>query len=155
MERDYVLAQFFWMDIPSLTASYIVNSASSVLQKNTKLYGPMNCLDVRNESSSWNSEGNSETDTTLVLHFGRSVIPTTMKLQFQAGFSAELVQVYDSNMTKLSDVELDDIHEIQTFHLQDNQHSFRSLKFILDNFADFYGRIILYRLEVWGYEVPE
>jgi hypothetical protein len=139
---------------PQIVAFYIL-SASSVLQKNAKLYGPMNALDSGNESSSWNSEGNTQEDTKLTIHFGRTVIPTEIKFQFQAGFSAEIVTVYNSNMTKLGALELEDIHELQSYALFDNQCSFTSIKLVMDKFADFYGRIILYRLEVWGFEVPE
>ena len=131
----------------------IVNSASSVLQKNIKLYGPMNALDVKNGSSSWNSEGNNLNETTLIIHFGRTVIPTCVKLQFQAGFSAETVAIYNPDNVLIGELELEDIHEIQTHDIFDNETSFTSLKFTLDNFSDFYGRVILYRLEVWGHEI--
>ena len=129
-------------------------SASSVLQKNVKLYGPMNALDVHNGSSSWNSEGNSQNETTLIIIFGRTVVPTTVKLQFQAGFSAETVTIQNPDENEMIDeLELEDIHEIQTHSLLvDNQKPLTSLKFTMDNFSDFYSRVILYRLEVWGHE---
>jgi hypothetical protein len=113
----------------------------------------MNALDVTNGSSSWNSEGNSQNETTLTIFFGRAVIPTCVKFQFQAGFSAETVAVYNPENVLIGELELEDIHEIQAHGLFDNEKSFTSLKFILDNFSDFYGRVILYRLEVWGHEV--
>ena len=133
--------------------NYIRNSASSVLQKNVKLYGPMNALDVHNGSSSWNSEGNSQNETALTINFGRAVIPTGVKLQFQAGFSAETVTIYNPDNVMIGELELEDIHEIQTHTLFDNNAPLTSLKFTLDIFSDFYGRVILYRLEVWGHEV--
>jgi hypothetical protein len=113
----------------------------------------MNALDVNDGSSSWNSEGNNQNETTLTIHFGRSVIPTCVKLQFQAGFSAEKVTIYHPDNVLMGELELEDIHEIQTHGLFDNDKSFSSLKFIFDDFSDFYGRVILYRLEVWGHEV--
>jgi hypothetical protein len=148
------------MDLQTNSISYathsvcgIHNSASSVLQKNVKLYGPMNALDVTNGSSSWNSEGNSQNETTLTVHFGRAVIPTSVRLQFQAGFSAETIVIHNPQGVLIGEMELEDIHEIQTHSLINNDESFTSLKFTLDNFSDFYGRVILYRLEVWGYEI--
>ena len=128
------------------------NSASSVLQKNIKLYGPMNALDVNNGSSSWNSEGNTQNETTLTIHFGRDVIPASVRLQFQAGFSAETVIIHNPQKTIVGELEFEDVHEIQEHSLLDNEKLLNSLKFTLDNFSDFYGRVILYRLEVWGYE---
>jgi hypothetical protein len=115
----------------------------------------MNALDLGNESSSWNSEGNVQTETKLIVHFGRLVFPTEIKIQYQAGFSAELVTVYDSNMARLGDLELEDVHDLQSCTLFDNKSSVTGIKLVLDNFSDFYGRVIVYRLEVWGYEVAE
>lgn len=128
------------------------------MQKNIKLFGPMNALDVENGSSSWNSEGNTVTETTLTLLFGRRVIPTTLKLQFQAGFSAGSCDVVVGDGATLVDgLEWEDVHEVQVCELSDKIESptTSSVKIVLDNFSDFYGRVILYRLEVWGYEVIE
>ena len=113
----------------------------------------MNALDVNNGSSSWNSEGNSETETVLTIHFGRVVTPTCVKLQFQAGFSAETVTIHNTENVVIGELELEDIHAIQTHDLLNNEEPFSSLKFTFDNFSDFYGRVILYRLEVWGNEI--
>jgi hypothetical protein len=113
----------------------------------------MNALDVTNGCSSWNSEGNSQDETVLTIHFGRSVIPTSVRLQFQAGFSAETVVMHNPKGVMIGEMEFEDIHEIQTHNLINNDESFTSIKFTLDDFSDFYGRVILYRLEVWGYEI--
>jgi hypothetical protein len=125
------------------------------LQKNTKLYGPMNALDVENCSSSWNSEGNNQTETFLTVRFGRRVVPSAVKLQFQAGFAAESCHVYDvESKTLLDELEWDDIHELQSRQLdsqQDGNISVNSLKLVFNDFCDLYGRIILYRLEIWGH----
>lgn len=117
----------------------------------------MNALDVENGSSSWNSEGNTKSETTLTVHFGRPVIPVTLKLQFQAGFSAESCAVYAEGATTmlLNELELSDVHEVQTYELSNKQLPSNSLKLVLDDFCDFYGRVILYRLEVWGHETTE
>src|SRR3569623_2126009 len=74
-------------------------SASSVLQKNSKLYGPMNALDLENSSSCWNSEGKEGASQWIQLDFGRQVQPLEIRVQFQAGFSAErcTVQAKDTN----------------------------------------------------------
>ena len=111
----------------------------------------MNALDVNDCSSSWNSEGNAQSDTTLMIKFGRPVIPTIIKFQFQAGFSVELISLYDVNNTKVAEFALEDIHDLQSFTFN-AEKSYRSLKLILEHFSDFYGRVILYKLEIWGME---
>jgi hypothetical protein len=55
----------------------------------------------------------------------------------------------------MGELELEDIHEIQAHELFGNEKPLFSLKLKLDNFSDFYGRVILYRLEVWGHDVAE
>lgn len=115
----------------------------------------MNALDGSNDSSSWNSEGSTQTETKLILQFGRTVIPTEIKFQFQAGFSAEIITVYDSQMKELGEIQLEDVYELQSCgSVFGNQSAVTSIKLVMDNFSDFYGRVILYRLEVWGFEVP-
>lgn len=138
--------------------------ASSVLQRNTKLYGPMNALNGDSSNSkSWNSEGNTESETYLLMKFDRPVLPVNLKLQFQAGFSAGSFSVHlyhdtaDVAGTKNHIVEFEccDVHELQTFQLEelDFMLPVSRIKFVMNDFADFYGRVILYRIEVWGHPV--
>ena len=178
--------------------TYTTISASSVLQRNTKLYGPMNALkqqannSYNNSSSSWNSEGNCPGDTFLLVQFARPVRPTLLKLQFQAGFSARICHVWavdavvvvasneetnNKNTTGQErqppttptalllwdEMELEDVHELQECQLGENGNnndnarieSVQGLKLVLQDFTDFYGRVILYRLEIWGRETQQ
>ena len=148
----------------------------------------MNALTSKNSSSSssWNSEGNCEGDTYLLIQFARPVLPTTIKFQLQAGFSAQLCRVFALNATTVGacsisndgsdcedqhpsrttvappslfvdEIELEDVHEMQECTLQMNNKDIRieavqGLKLVLQDFTDFYGRVILYRLEIWGSE---
>jgi len=125
----------------------------------------MNALDVANESTSWNSEGSATTTaTTLTLHFGgRSVVPTTIQWQFQAGFSAATCHVYaitgsattaSQHRELIDELELEDVHEVQSCELEAamKQQPVTGLHFVFSDFADFYGRVILYQLKVWGAE---
>ena len=147
----------------------------------------MNALTSKNSSSSssWNSEGNCEGDTYLLIQFARPVLPTTIKFQLQAGFSAQLCRVFALNATTVAacsigsdcedqharrtnsassslfidEIELEDVHEMQECTLQMNNKDIRieavqGLKLVLHDFTDFYGRVILYRLEIWGSETP-
>ena len=135
--------------------------ASSVLQKNTKLYGPMNVLDLES-TTSWNSEGTSHQDEAhhwFKMDFHRRVRPTECHLQFQAGFVAETcrIEVYrddDDEWVELTEVELEDVHETQSFAL-DLEQPCSALRWTFEDFTDFYGRIIVYQLQVKGSEAEE
>ena len=149
--------------------------ASSVLQKKIKLYGPKNAIDTRNVSSSWNSEGLNDNDDNnnnrqqhLLLDFGRLVEPTLIKMQFQAGFGCELctIYLYNHNNTndtltehQLNEIEIhtQDIHDVQTYVIPPpttsaNDQYTTKMKIVFQQLADFYGRIIVYSVEVWGIE---
>mmetsp|Transcript_8470 Transcript_8470/g.20916 ORF Transcript_8470/g.20916 Transcript_8470/m.20916 type:complete len:169 (-) Transcript_8470:102-608(-) len=146
--------------------------ASSVLQNNTKVYGPAKALDCDDVLTSWNSEGspNGKKESFLIIDFcgggkhpNRRVKPSEMGLQFQAGFSAEEVTVYaksqeeggsGSQWLKVEEIEAEDDHELQSFPLSlENPTS--ALKVVFDETTDFYGRVIIYQIQVWGEELGE
>ena len=142
-----------------------------MLQRNTKLYGPMNVLDVQKSSSCWNSQGVTAADsassdeTWFLIDFQRPVRPTQLRVQFQAGFCAESCAVYaksssandddDDNDWECIDEDLEwqDVHEEQMRELSPNEiASTTALKLVLDEFTDFYGRVTIYSIQVWGQE---
>lgn len=129
--------------------------ASSILQKNTKLYGPLNALDSK-ESTCWNSEGIEGSTQWFLLDFGRPVEPTEIRLQFQAGFAAEIchIDVKDVEWEALDEVEWEDVHEIQTVTLEKTK-TCTAIKLTFSEMTDFYDRVTIYRLEVWGKEVNQ
>jgi hypothetical protein len=181
--------------------------ASSVLQRNIKLYGPMNALDPTDSSSNWTSEGNNHNSNSnnnnsnnkiqsFQINFGRPVKPVELRIQFQGGFVAHScrVQALLSASSKQTDhdtkredqwidwntVEWQDSSEMQTNvllmqlpasssspNVNDNggvSTSFPSssstmivtgLKLSWDDCTDFYERITIYHLQVWGAEVKE
>jgi hypothetical protein len=158
------------------------------LQRNVKLYGPKHALDYENGSTCWNSDGTAAATansssarpaatTSFVLDFGRQVQPCELRLQFQAGFAAEQIQILlhsgregggdngDPDGTEsvlwnsLLELEAEDDHDLQVFPLQDDKEATtppltcQLLKLVFDECTDFYGRITIYQLQVWGYEV--
>lgn len=142
--------------------------ASSVLN-NSKLYGAINALDSSDASSCWNSEGvksGESTASAFTLNFGRVVEVNDLRIQFQGGFVARdcavSVALQDggngrAEWTELDEapVEAEDTNELQCFDLTDAPPSKRRcnmLKLEFDESTDFYGRITIYRLEVWGSE---
>lgn len=60
----------------------------------------------------------------------------------------------DTWMNVVDELEPQDNHDYQTFSLDSNTTlSGTALKFVLNDFTDFYGRVTIYRMEVWGKEV--
>jgi len=56
----------------------------------------MNALDVSNESTCWNSDGQADGDIDLsfVINFHRTVLIEELKIQFQGGFVSEECSLY-------------------------------------------------------------
>ena len=151
----------------------LLRRASSVLKNNTKVYGPAKALDCDSTLTSWNSEGNpkGKTESFFVVDFcgggknqNRTVKPAELGVQFQAGFAAEEVTVYvkkqgescgeESRWLKVEEIEAEDDHEIQSFPLS-VEDATTALKIVFNETTDFYGRVIIYQLQVWGKEVGE
>jgi hypothetical protein len=122
----------------------------------------MNALDYQNATTCWNSEGSSsgKLSCSYMLDFGRVVQPLELRMQFQAGFAAEEVAVFSligTAWVPTVELEADDDHDMQSFPLQENKTSdapaTKAIKLVFDECTDFYGRVTIYKLQVWGYEV--
>ena len=144
-----------------------------MLNRNAKLYGPMNALDIENSSTCWNSEGTRNTETKqqwIQVEFpGRIVRPCAVSVQFQAGFSCETcrIQFLEEDKTKTSpsgslfklvgqeDLSFEDDHSLQRYDLTMPENC-SAIRFVcFDNFSDLYGRVIIYQLQVWGLDTEE
>ena len=155
-------------------ASLLLRRASSVLQNNTKLHGAAKALDCDDLLSSWNSEGspNGKKESFLVVDFSgggkhpnRTVRASELGLQFQAGFAAEEITVYakaqqqegetgGARWRKAEEIEAEDDHELQSFALPAEEPT-TALKIVFGETTDFYGRVIIYQIQVWGKELGE
>lgn len=139
------------------THTFFSCRASSVLQRNTKVYGPMNALNTSDDSSCWNSDSCvANKQHQLLIDFKRSVLVQELRLQFQAGFVAKTIHVKlqkqpNQEWVDLLELEVDDTLEMQPFLLENTKTS--ALKLLFDEFTDFYGRITIYQVQVWGKEV--
>ena len=129
-----------------------------MLQKNAKLYGPMNALNTENSSNCWNSEGTGQSSSKtcwFLVDFNRPVVPTQLRVQFQAGFCAETCRVYsksEDGWELLDDtVEWEDSHHLQS-HTLPKQVETTAIRLVLEDPTDFYERVTIYRLEVRGKE---
>jgi len=126
----------------------------------------MNALDIENNTSCWNSEGQEGSAQWFVVDFRRSVRVDTVRLQFQAGFIGETCAVEAKiekdggggggggahHWEQIDEFEFDDVHEVQSSPLEESTRC-TALKLIFDDFTDFYGRVTVYRAEVWGKEI--
>mmetsp|Transcript_36457 Transcript_36457/g.75864 ORF Transcript_36457/g.75864 Transcript_36457/m.75864 type:complete len:163 (-) Transcript_36457:455-943(-) len=152
----------------STTEQGAVARASSVLQRNIKLYGPMNSL-TDNSSTCWNSEGSNGTEMEMQwiqVEFAAPARPTAVCVQFQPGFSAETCTVQFLSkkgtgrgvewepISKDEDVEWEDVHQLQRYELtMAPEEKCCAIRLVWEeDFADLYGRIIIYQMQVWGSE---
>ena len=62
--------------------------------------------------------------------------------------------VASKTWSKVEEIEADDDHELQSFPLSVADET-TALKVVFDETTDFYGRVIVYQLQVWGKEVGE
>jgi len=125
----------------------------------------MNALDVDNSKTCWSSNGSPDgkQESHFTLDFGRDVIPVEVRIQFQAGFIGETLRVFvkqeGDSWKLLAETEVDDDHDLQTFSLEVGQEQTRlktnSLRLVFDDCTDFYGRVTLYQVQIWGFEVDD
>jgi hypothetical protein len=130
----------------------------------------VNALDVGNESSCWNSDGQSDGATvhSFILNFHRRIKLSSISLQFQGGFVPEECKLLTSqsgddedsnsrtqwNEIDDADIELENTNKLQVFDLVDvvsqRYLECNALKLEFLGSTDFYGRVILYKLIAEG-----
>ena len=138
----------------------------------------MNALDIHNESSCYNSDGQADgnTDTSFTVLFHRHVSISEIKIQFQGGFVPEECELFttstasasastkkaeqdDSDWNLIEDayIEPEDNNEKQSFDLTEMENSqdrkCDAIRLQLKSSSDFYGRVTIYKFEVWGDEI--
>lgn len=123
---------------------------SSVLNKATKQHGKMFMLDGKEETH-WSSDQGT---TQFVSFFFQ--VPQKMsnfKIQFQGGFAAQSIRLIietDDPQTGFSETFYPkDSLQIQHFTLKRAVDSMVSALFIFEESSDFFGRIVVYKLEIF------
>ncbi|CEG49678.1 nuclear receptor 2c2-associated protein [Plasmopara halstedii] len=130
--------------------------ASSTLDRNKQLYGVSNILST-NLSSCWNSAQGSPQQ--VQVHFHRLVNIYTLSIMFQGGFVGQDIQVHIKHTKdgewKENDVEIDpdDSNDLQEFPCDVEQVEAIAITF--QRSTDFYGRVVIYQLQILGTESKE
>ncbi|KAM6921740.1 nuclear receptor 2C2-associated protein [Xenentodon cancila] len=134
----------------SLICGETQSRVSSVLNRDVKQFGKKYMFDC-NEETCWNSDqGECQW---VSLEFPRSVNVLEIKVQFQGGFSAKTCRLEgcpkEGDFTVLGHFYPEDNNSLQIFPIQE-AIAVDKVKIIFENSADFFGRIIVYSLDVLG-----
>jgi hypothetical protein len=128
---------------------------SSTLGHDVKSFGKHHMFDD-NDETCWNSDQGSP--QWILLDFCRRVAIAEIRITFQGGFAAKLLEIYvndGQSNTFLGTFFPEDINSEQKFTLGTDQSSAmmmpqKTLKLTFPQSTDFYGRVIIYKLDVLG-----
>ncbi|XP_034438957.1 nuclear receptor 2C2-associated protein [Hippoglossus hippoglossus] len=123
---------------------------STVLNRDVKQFGKKFLFDS-NEETCWNSDqGECQW---VSLEFPQSVRVSELKVQFQGGFTAKTCRLEgcpkDGDITVIGQFYPEDNNSLQSFPIQEAP-AVAKVKIIFENSADFFGRIIVYSLDILG-----
>ncbi|KAL9184279.1 hypothetical protein ACHAXT_002365 [Thalassiosira profunda] len=149
--------------------------ASSSWKHDTRKFGPQHALDGQTDSA-WKSAPSEGNDPAFYeVHFHRPVLVKEMRVQFQGGFVGMDCIVHrrtsgdsaageqsngESEWKEFDELYLDpvDSNKVQTFAVEtesdgnETPQPCTALRIEFGRSTDFYGRIVIYSLEVWGEE---
>uniref|UniRef100_A0A3Q0THM1 Nuclear receptor 2C2-associated protein n=1 Tax=Amphilophus citrinellus TaxID=61819 RepID=A0A3Q0THM1_AMPCI len=129
----------------SLICSETQTRVSSVLNRDVKQYGKKYMFDC-NEETCWNSDqGECQW---VSLEFPNTVRVSELKVQFQGGFSAKTCRLEGKALLSHFYPEDNNTHQIS--FLLPEAPVVDKVKIMFENSADFFGRIIVYSLDVLG-----
>ncbi|XP_075895761.1 nuclear receptor 2C2-associated protein [Nelusetta ayraudi] len=134
----------------TLICGEVQSRVSSVLNRDVKQFGKKFMFDS-NEETCWNSDqGECQW---VMLEFPLSVKVSELKVQFQGGFSAKTCRLEgcpkEGDLTEISQFYPEDNNSLQSFPIQ-GAPAVDKVKIMFENSADFFGRIIVYSLDVLG-----
>ncbi|XP_046399168.1 nuclear receptor 2C2-associated protein [Ischnura elegans] len=126
---------------------------SSVLNRDIKSYGKSHLFDG-NDDTCWNSDQGSPQWISIELQHRAHL--TAFEIQFQGGFvgvncSLELKDDGESISTT-EDFYPEDVNSLQRFSLK-NPRTAKEVKLVFNQSTDFYGRIVVYKLDVLGSKI--
>ena len=97
------------------------------------------------------------------INFNRNVIPEALKIQFQGGFVGQDCSIFIVNNNQTHNkllleegVNWDDDNDVQEWIFSKNDENeggcCKGIQLKFGGSTDFYGRIIIYNVEIWGRE---
>nr|XP_033812793.1 nuclear receptor 2C2-associated protein [Geotrypetes seraphini] len=133
----------------SLLNGEMVSRVSSVLNKDVKQFGKKYLFDG-NEDTCWNSD--QGTPQWILLEFPESVEVSQLHIQFQGGFTSRTCRLEgctkNEALEKITDFYPEDNSALQRFSIP--AKPLEKLRVIFKDSTDFFGRIIIYHLDVLG-----
>ncbi|XP_076444326.1 nuclear receptor 2C2-associated protein-like [Babylonia areolata] len=128
---------------------------SSVLNRDTKQFGKQFLLDSQDETC-WNSDQGCP--QFIHLEFDAAVKVSEVHIQFQGGFVGKecWVECKDCgssgdkrSLVKVTDIYPEDVNSVQRFPMECPEPT-TALRIIFNTSTDFFGRIIIYKLDILG-----
>lgn len=130
-----------------------ISSVSSVLNDDTKQFGKQYLTDG-NAETCWNSDQGPY--QWIYCSFNNHFTLKQFKIQFQGGFSSKKIQIiFLDNDKNIIDEDIyypEDNNLLQTFTISKNINA-KLIRFLLCDCSDTFGRIILYKFELFGNSV--
>nr|XP_028569754.1 nuclear receptor 2C2-associated protein [Podarcis muralis] len=137
------------MAATSLICSGTVSRVSSVLNRDVKQFGKKFMFDG-NEETCWNSDQGAT--QWLTLEFPQAVRASQVQIQFQGGFASQKCVVQGcqngGDLSPVAEFYPEDTNSLQHFSLEETP--LNKLKITFENSTDFFGRVIVYQLDVRG-----
>jgi len=128
---------------------------SSVLNRDRQQFGSQNMFDG-SDVSCWNSGQGSPQQ--ILLSFNRAVNIRQVEIMFQGGFVGQDIEVLiqsnlkkEGEMAKKEELDPEESNALQKFDV--HADDVVNLQLTFNRSTDFYGRIVIYHLQVLGYEI--
>ncbi|XP_040176627.1 nuclear receptor 2C2-associated protein isoform X1 [Rana temporaria] len=135
--------------VESVICPGTVSRVSSVLQRDVKQFGKQFLFDHRDETC-WNSDQGSS--QWIVVEFPQKVCVSEIHIQFQGGFSSKncILEgcLKNEELETVTDFYPEDINALQKFVF--TERCVERLRLSFPSSTDFFGRIVVYHLDVRG-----
>jgi len=129
----------------SLSERKFVCRVSSTLNRDTKQFGKKHLFDDREETC-WNSDQGSP--QWVSIEFEEETQMSGFSVQFQGGFAGKECFVETEGSTKILDFYPEDTNKLQVFYCKQIMRV-KKVRFAFNSSTDFYGRITVYKLDVF------
>ncbi|KAM4052402.1 nuclear receptor 2C2-associated protein isoform 1-T1 [Anomaloglossus baeobatrachus] len=147
----YCCYVFYGKMVATVLCSRVVSRVSSVLQRDVKQFGKQYLLD-RKEETCWNSDQGSS--QWITLEFPHKVCISEIHIQFQGGFSSRSCVLQgclkEGELVKIAEFYPEDNNALQRFDFPEQY--VEKLHLCFPNSTDFFGRIVVYHLDVLGHK---